>query len=65
MPEFIQGQRVSYTDPEGVAHQGVVDMHRRGWVMIDLDEPCETPQGWRASRVMLKASRVVPVSGSV
>jgi hypothetical protein len=55
---FTKGQRVVSTNPDGVVYRGVVEVQRRGWVMIDLDEPCETPQGWQAARVMLKASTV-------
>jgi hypothetical protein len=55
---FEQGQRVVYTDNNGTTHRGVVEVQRRGWVMIGLDEPCDTTQGWKASRMMLKSSAV-------
>jgi len=55
---FTKGQRITYTDPDGVVYNGMVDTQRRGWVLIDLDEPRETPQGWHASKMMLKASDI-------
>lgn len=59
---YTKGQRVSYTDRKGTVYSGVVDVQRRGWVMIDLDEPCDTLQGWHASKMMLKASEVTEIS---
>lgn len=59
---FAKGQRVTYTDPKGVTYNGIVDVQRKGWIMIDLDEPAETYQGWMASKMMLKASEVTLVS---
>lgn len=58
MTTFTKGQRVTFTDPKGVVYNGLVDTQRRGWVMIDLDEPQETPQGWHGSKMMLKASAI-------
>ncbi|MFM8798736.1 MAG: hypothetical protein ACKODT_07250 [Fluviibacter sp.] len=43
---------------QGVTYRGVVDVQRRGWVMIDLDEPVDTRQGWHASKMMFKAAQV-------
>jgi hypothetical protein len=55
---YAKGTKVTFTDKEGVDCSGVVDFHRRGWVLIDLDVGKETPQGWVASKMMLKASDV-------
>lgn len=55
---LVSGSRVSFTDKNGVVCSGVVDFCRRGWVLVDLDEGRETPQGWVASKMMLKASDV-------
>lgn len=52
---FSKGQRVRYTDGSGNTHTGVVDSQRRGWVMIDMDSPIDTRQGWRATKLMLKS----------
>ena len=52
---FSKGQRVRYTDSAGGTHTGVVDSQRRGWVMIDADNPVDTRQGWRATKLMLKS----------
>lgn len=57
-----KGQRVSYQDGDGTTRVGVVDSHRKGWVMIHVDEPYETGQGWKASRVMVKTTTVNPIT---
>ena len=53
---FSKGERVTYTDPNGVVHDGIVESYRRGWVMVELDSPHETEQGWSASKMMVRAS---------
>jgi len=58
MATFTKGQRVTFTDPKGVVCNGLVDAHRGGWVLIELDEPRETPQGWHGSKMMLRASAI-------
>ena len=54
--EYETGERVTWSDPSGTVHDGIVESHRRGWVMIDLDMPHETEQGWSASKMMVRAS---------
>jgi len=56
--EFTKGERVTYTDPDGVVHDGIVDSYRRGWVMVELDHPRETEQGWSTSKMMVRASNL-------
>ena len=53
---FSKGERVTYTDPNGVVHDGIVESYRRGWVMVELDSPHETEHGWSASKMMVRAS---------
>jgi len=53
---WAKGQRVTFTDKQGTTYNGVVDTQRRGWVMVDLDEPANTTQGWQAHKMMLKSS---------
>lgn len=60
---FTKGQRVSYTDPKGNTLSGVVDTQRKGWVMVDLDNPVDTRQGWKASKMMLKVTEVTLEEG--
>lgn len=56
---FNKGARVTWTDPtDGGEYTGLVDSQRRGWVMVDLDEPRDTPMGWKASKMMLKVSDI-------
>lgn len=57
-----KGQRVQYKDGDGIVRVGVVDSHRKGWVMVNVDEPYETGQGWKASRVMMKTTTVTPIA---
>jgi hypothetical protein len=56
--EFTKGERVTWADPSGVIHDGIVEGYRRGWVMVDLDKPHETEQGWSASKMMVRASDI-------
>lgn len=55
---FNKGDRVSFTDRHGKAFIGAVDVQRRGWVLVDLDEAHKTEQGWEASKMMVKVSDV-------
>lgn len=60
--KFNKGARVTWTDPEdGAVYTGLVDNQRRGWVMIDLDEPRTTGMGWKASKMMLKVADIKAV----
>jgi hypothetical protein len=61
---FRKGERITYTDKAGVVYNGVVDSHRRGWVMIHLDEPRDTSQGWKGSKLMLKDSHLKRLSSA-
>jgi hypothetical protein len=54
--EFTKGERVTWSDPSGVVHDGIVESYRHGWVMVDLDQPHETEQGWSTSKMMVRAS---------
>lgn len=63
MTEMVKGTKVSFTDSDGVTRSGAVDMHRRGWVVVDLDEPCDTNQGWKASKLMVRASLIIGGEG--
>ena len=60
MRSFCSGQRVSFVDPKGRKFTGIVDTQRRGWVMVDLDEPHDTGVGWRASKMMFRSGELVP-----
>jgi len=53
---FTKGERVTWADPSGRVHDGIVESYRRGWVMVDLDTPHETEQGWSASKMMVRDS---------
>jgi hypothetical protein len=59
---LVKGQRITYTGKDGVTIGGVVDVQRRGWVMVDLDAPVDTGQGWRGQKMMLKTSGVTVVT---
>jgi hypothetical protein len=48
--------RVSFEEKDGTVYTGTVEIQRRGWVTIELDEPCDTAQGWKASKMMVKSS---------
>jgi hypothetical protein len=54
--EYTKGERVTWADPSGAVHDGIVESYRRGWVMVELDAPHETEQGWSASKMMVRAS---------
>jgi hypothetical protein len=56
MNYFNKGEKVTYTDDQGGIHEGTVESYRRGWVMVELDTPHETEQGWSASKMMVRAS---------
>ena len=56
--EYEKGERVTWSDPDGFPHDGVVESYRRGWVMIDLDMPHQTEQGWSASKMMVRSSEL-------
>lgn len=60
---FTKGQRVRYTDKAGASHVGVVDSQRRGWVMVELEQPIDTKQGWKATKMMLKSSSLTLEGG--
>lgn len=51
------GERVTWTK-DGTTYNGVVEVQRHGWVLIGLDEPRETDQGWKAHRIMLRCSDI-------
>jgi hypothetical protein len=54
--QWESGQRVVFKDRKGNEFAGVVDVQKRGWVMVDLDGAFETGQGWAASKMMIKAT---------
>ena len=54
--EYTKGERVTWSGPDGSAHDGIVESHRRGWVMVALDMPHQTEHGWSASKMMVRAS---------
>jgi len=54
--EFTKGERVTWSGQDGTVHDGIVESYRRGWVMVALDRPHETEQGWSASKMMVRAS---------
>jgi hypothetical protein len=51
-----KGTRVSFEEKDGTVHTGEVKIQRSGWVTVELDEPCDTAQGWKASKMMVKSS---------
>lgn len=55
MSDWESGQRVKATDGKGNTLLGTVDAQKGKWVMVDLDEPFETDQGWEATKLMVKA----------
>lgn len=59
--KYAKGDRVTYTDPSsGDTFDASVEANSRGWVMLRLDEPRDTPGGWQASMMMVKAITVAP-----
>lgn len=57
---FTKGQKVSYTEKD-VTYSGVVESHRSGWVMVELDDGVDTGH-WRAKRTMVRDSKVKPAA---
>ena len=51
-----KGQRISYTEGH-VTFTGVVESHRRGWVMVELDDVVDTGH-WAAKHTMVRDSKV-------
>lgn len=60
--KFEKGEKVIYTDPSGDTFPGRVEANSRGWVMIKLDEPRDTPRGWQTSMMMVKTAHVALAS---
>ena len=55
------GERVTWTR-DSHTYNGVVEVQRRGWVLVTLDEPRESPHGWTEHRMMVRNSDIQQMS---